>query len=97
MGRIRGSARLLSWERARGDVAVVEGARAALDAAFGRAAEEVSLRVHQGVLTIRGEVDRLDEIGEFDAAVRQVPGVLDVDNLLRLRLAGRVRPHVVHA
>lgn len=98
MAGIRGSIRVLRWDRAgRGDMAVLETARAVLTAALGDDADEISLRVHDGVVTIRGEVERLDDIDAYEHIVRSAPGVLDVDNLLRLRLPGRLRPRVLSA
>lgn len=98
MGRIRGAARVLRWQRVDGEQAMVLAeTRCALQTAFGSAADGVSLRLHGGTLTIRGEVERLDEIALYETMVRRVPGVFEVDNLLRLRLAGAVRPHVLPA
>lgn len=86
-----------SWGRRAGDLLVAQ-ARAALDLTFGDAAAEITVRAHQGVVTLRGEVDDMSYISRFEAAVRAVPGVLEVDNLLRLRLTGRVvRPTVLSA
>lgn len=98
MGRIRGAARVLRWDRGIGEDSIVkERARSALRMAFGGAADGVSLRVHRGLLTMRGEVDQLDEIRLYESVARRVPGVVDVDNLLRLGLSGRVRPFVLTA
>lgn len=98
MAHIRGSLRVLSWERGtRDDALVVETGRAALAAALGDAAGSLSLRIHEGVVTIRGEVEQMADIHTYEAIVRAVPGVADVHNLLRLRLSGRTRPHVLSA
>lgn len=98
MTRIRGTIKVLRWDRAeRGDAGIVGMARAALETALGAEADELSLRVHDGVVTIRGEVGRLDDIQSFAAIIRAVPGVVEVDNLLRLRLAGHLRPRVLTA
>lgn len=98
MGRIRGAARVLRWERGIGEDSIVqERVRSTLRVAFGGAADGVSLRVHHGLLTMRGEVEQLDEIRLYESVVRRVPGVLEVDNLLRLRLTGRIRPFVLTA
>jgi hypothetical protein len=48
------------------------------------------------VITLRGEVDELTDITRFDAAVREVGDVVDVDNLLRLRMRD-LRPRVLSA
>ena len=98
MAHIRGSLRVLSWDRGtRDDGAIIEIARSALGATLGSAAEQLSLRVHEGVVTIRGEVEQMADIHAYEAIVREVPGVVDVDNLLRLRLTARSRPQVLSA
>lgn len=97
MGWISGAAQALRWRGAGEEALVLAQTRAALDAAFGEAADGVSLRLHDGTLTIRGEVERLDNIDLYEAVVRRVPGVLKVDNLLRLGVTGLVRPRVVPA
>ena len=98
MAHIRGTLRVLNWDRGtRDDAAVIEIARSALSAALGDAADGLSLRIHEGVVTIRGEVDEMADIHSHEAIVRAVPGVVDVDNLLRLRLSGRSRPQVLSA
>jgi len=81
----------------RGDVVVLTAARAALTTALGSEADGLSLRIRDGVVTIRGEVEHLDDIVTYETIVRRVRGVVDVDNLLRLRLAGRLRPRVLSA
>ncbi|MBV8195530.1 MAG: BON domain-containing protein [Candidatus Dormibacteraeota bacterium] len=71
--------------------------RQALVVAFGPVAESMLLRVDRGILTMRGEVDHIDDIEAYAYVARQVPGVVDVDNLLRLRLTGHLRPHILSA
>lgn len=98
MAHIRGSLRVLSWDRGtRDDVVVLETSRAALSAALGDAADDLSLRIREGVIAIRGEVEQMADIQAYEAIVRAVPGVVGVDNLLRLRLTGRSRPQVLSA
>ena len=98
MAHLRGSLRVLSWDRGtRDDALVVETSRAALSAALGDAADGLSLRIHEGVVAIRGEVEQMADIHSYEAIVRAVPGVVDVDNLLRLRITGRALPHVLSA
>lgn len=98
MAHVRGSLRVLSWDRGtRDDAAVLETTRSALSAALGAAAADLSLRIHEGVIAIRGEVEQMDDIHAYEAIVRAVPGVVDVDNLLRLRLTARTRPLVLSA
>ena len=98
MAHIRGSLRVLHWDRGtRDDAVVLETIRSALSAALGDAADGLSLRIHEGVVAIRGEVEAMDDIHAYEAIVRAVPGVVDVDNLLRLRLTGRSRPLVLSA
>ena len=98
MAGFRGTRKVLRLDRpGRGDVAVLEATRAALTTALGDDADELSLRIRDGAVTIRGEVERLDDIVTYETIVRRVPGVVDVDNLLRLRLAGRLRPRVLSA
>ncbi|HET8892814.1 MAG TPA: BON domain-containing protein, partial [Gaiellaceae bacterium] len=67
-------------------MAILETTRAALTTALGDDADELSLRIRDGVVTIRGEVERLDDIVTYETIVRRVSGVVDVDNLLRLRI-----------
>jgi osmotically-inducible protein OsmY len=44
----------------------------------------VNINAEEGVIVLRGELDRPDQIQAIEAAVRKVPGVLDVRNLLHL-------------
>lgn len=98
MAGFRGTRKVLRLDRpGRGDVAILETTRAALTTALGDDADELSLRIRDGVVTIRGEVERLDDIVTYETIVRRVSGVVDVDNLLRLRIAGRLRPRVLSA
>lgn len=98
MAHMRGSLRVLSWDRGtRNDAGLLATTRAALSAALGDAADGLSLRIHEGVVAIRGEVEQLADIHAYEAIVRAVPGVVDVDNLLRLRLTGSFRPRVLSA
>ena len=56
-----------------------------------------AIRANRGVITLRGEVDELTDITRFETAVREVGDVVDVDNLLRLRMREAQRPHVLSA
>ena len=76
---------------------IAERARLALSASFGEPAEAITVRAHDGVVTLRGEVDDMADISRYEAAIRTIPGVRDVDNLLRLRLPGFGRPRVLTA
>lgn len=76
---------------------IEERTRIALIATFGDAGDLIAVRAHRGVVTLRGEVDDMVDISRYEAAVRSIPGVHDVDNLLRLRLPGRGRPRVLTA
>ncbi|HUZ69335.1 MAG TPA: BON domain-containing protein [Candidatus Saccharimonadales bacterium] len=71
--------------------------RVALSLGFGDLASGIGIRASRGVITLRGEVDELSDITRFDAAVREVGDVVDVDNLLRLRVREGQRPHVLSA
>jgi len=98
VAHIRGSLRVLTWDRGtRGDAALLGTTRSALSAALGDAADDLSLRIHEGLVAIRGEVEQMADIHTYEAIVRAVPGVVDVDNLLRLRLTARIRPRVLSA
>ena len=79
------------------DQAIAARARKALAVAFGDRDAALSIRVEQGMLTLRGEVDTIDDIDGYEYVVRQVPGVEDVDNLLRLRLTGRAQSRMLPA
>ena len=89
MAHIRGSLKVLHWDRGTRDDSVLATTYSALSAALGDAADRLSLRIHEGVVAIRGEVEAMDDIHTYEAIVRAVPGVVDVDNLLRLRLTAR--------
>jgi len=76
------------WSRRRGpgvaEAALVERIRDLLSAST-EAGSEIAVTARRGVVSLRGEVDRLIDIAMLEAAVREQPGVVDVDNLLRLR------------
>ena len=82
--------------RRRVDDGLEDRARQSMET-FGDAAGEITVRAQDGVVTMRGEVDHLSQITRYEEAMRAVPGVVDVDNLLRLRLAGVARPRVLTA
>jgi hypothetical protein len=84
------------WRRRIGD-GLEARARHAMDITFGDAASEIIVRAQDGVVTLRGEVDQLSQITRFEEAIRAVPGVVDIDNLLRLRLPGAAKPRVLTA
>jgi hypothetical protein len=84
------------WRRRVGD-GLEDRARHAMDITFGDAANEIIVRAQDGVVTLRGEVDQLSQITRFEEAIRAVPGVVDIDNLLRLRLSGAARPRILSA
>ena len=87
-----GNRRTASW-----DAKLADRVRIALSLGFGDLASGIGVRASRGVITLRGEVDELSDITRFEAAVREVGDVLDVDNLLRLRTREARRPHVVSA
>lgn len=97
MTGFRGTIKVLGWDRARRGDAAVLAIRDALSDALGGDADDLSIRTHDGLVTIRGEVDRMDDINAYEAVVRSVPGVVDVDNLLRLRVVRRLRPQILSA
>ena len=68
----------------------------ALSLGFGDLATGLEIRANRGVVTLRGEVDELTDITRFETAVRDIGDVVDVDNLLRLRMR-EARPHVLSA
>lgn len=80
------------WDRT-----LADRVRSALTLGFGDLASGLEIRASRGVVTLRGEVDELTDITRFETAVRQVGDVADVDNLLRLRMTGVRRPHVLTA
>jgi osmotically-inducible protein OsmY len=87
-----GTRRTGSW-----DETLAGRVRVALALGFGDLASRIEIRATRGVVTLRGEVDELTDITRFETAVREVGDVVDVDNLLRLRLREARRPHVVTA
>jgi hypothetical protein len=70
--------------------------RVALSLGFGDLATGLEIRANRGVITLRGEVDELTDITRFETAVREAGDVVDVDNLLRLRMRDQ-RPRVLSA
>jgi len=78
------------------DETLADRVRVALSMGFGDLATGLEIRANRGVITLRGEVDELTDITRFDAAVREVGDVVDVDNLLRLRMRD-LRPRVLSA
>ncbi len=78
------------------DETLANRVRVALSLGFGDLATGLEIRASRGVITLRGEVDELSDITRFEAAVREVGDVVDVDNLLRLRMRD-LRPRVLSA
>ncbi|HWF57762.1 MAG TPA: BON domain-containing protein [Candidatus Dormibacteraeota bacterium] len=70
----------------RGATEVADRVRAAL-AEQHPGADAIQLTVHKGTVTLRGEVDHLDDIDALEETARSVAGVTDVNNLLRLPTA----------
>ncbi|MGA7988156.1 MAG: BON domain-containing protein [Candidatus Dormiibacterota bacterium] len=79
------------------DETLADRVRVALSLGFGDLTSGIGIRASRGVITLRGEVDELTDITRFENAVREVGDVVDVDNLLRLRMREARRPHVVSA
>jgi osmotically-inducible protein OsmY len=63
---------------------LAESVRAELSARHGAAADDLQVLVHKATVTLRGEVKQLRDIEAFEHTARAVPGVADVNNLLRL-------------
>ncbi|HEY6782170.1 MAG TPA: BON domain-containing protein, partial [Candidatus Dormibacteraeota bacterium] len=78
------------------DQTLADRVRVTLSMGFGDLATGLEVRANRGVITLRGEVDELSDITRFETAVREVGDVVDVDNLLRLRMRG-ARPRVLTA
>lgn len=78
------------------DETLANRVRVALSLGFGDLATGIGVRANRGVITLRGEVDELTDITRFETAVREVGDVVDVDNLLRLRMRDQ-RPRVLTA
>jgi osmotically-inducible protein OsmY len=78
------------------DETLANRVRVALSLGFGDLATGLEVRANRGVITLRGEVDELSDITRFETAVREFGDVVDVDNLLRLRVRD-ARPHVLSA
>ncbi len=97
MSRVLKLVGTVNWGRRSGDLLIAQ-VRAALDAAAGDRAGDISVRVQAGRVSLRGEVQDMRDISRYEAAARAVPGVVDVDNLIRLHLTGRaMRPTVLSA
>ena len=79
------------------DETLANRVRVALSLGFGDLASGIGIRTSRGVVTLRGEVDDLTDITRFETAVREVGDVVDVDNLLRLRMREAQRPRVLTA
>ena len=78
------------------DETLASRVRVALSLGFGDLATGLEIRANRGVITLRGEVDELTDITRFETAVREAGDVVDVDNLLRLRVRDQ-RPRVLSA
>jgi osmotically-inducible protein OsmY len=78
------------------DETLANRVRVALSLGFGDLATGLEIRANRGVITLRGEVDELTDITRFETAVREAGDVVDVDNLLRLRMRDQ-RPRVLTA
>jgi osmotically-inducible protein OsmY len=78
------------------DQTLADRVRVTLSMGFGDLATGLEVRANRGVITLRGEVDELSDITRFETAVREVRDVVDVDNLLRLRMRD-ARPRVLTA
>ena len=78
------------------DQTLADRVRVTLSMGFGDLATGLEVRANRGVITLRGEVDELSDITRFETAVREVGDVVDVDNLLRLRMRD-ARPRVLTA
>jgi osmotically-inducible protein OsmY len=78
------------------DQTLADRVRVTLSMGFGDLATGLEVRANRGVITLRGEVDELTDITRFETAVREVGDVVDVDNLLRLRMRD-ARPRVLTA
>ncbi len=73
------------------DGRLVESAVYALREVFGSKVQTIDVTAKKGIVTIKGEVERLLDIEEAEAVVRSVDHVKDVNNLLRLA-EHRVQP-----
>jgi osmotically-inducible protein OsmY len=78
------------------DQTLADRVRVTLSMGFGDLATGLEVRANRGVITLRGEVDELSDITRFETAVREAGDVVDVDNLLRLRMRD-ARPRVLTA
>jgi osmotically-inducible protein OsmY len=92
-----GSAVPIGHHNSTWDETLANRVRVALSLGFGDLASGIGIRASRGVITLRGEVDELSDITRFETAVREVGDVVDVDNLLRLRMREAQRPHVLSA
>jgi osmotically-inducible protein OsmY len=68
----------------RNEAQLAESVRSQLGERHSGAAEAMSVTVHKGTVTLRGEVSQLDDIDALEETARSVAGVTDVNNLLRL-------------
>ena len=49
--------------------------------------DAIDVSAQAGVVTLRGEVDAWEDLGDVESRVRSIPGVARVENLLRLAQA----------
>lgn len=70
------------------DEALASTIEESLRSRWGTAVDEVAVTVSEGAVTLRGEVDHLDDIDGMAAVAAGCPGVGDVHNVLRLSLTG---------
>jgi osmotically-inducible protein OsmY len=68
----------------RNDAQLGDRVRSQLGERHSGAADAMSVTVHKGTVTLRGEVSHLDDIDALEETARSVVGVTDVNNLLRL-------------
>ena len=90
LGRLRGvgartRGKVLPRERALDDRTVEQRIRSDVLREVGLGRHDVDVRVEQGVVTLRGQVDGSNLADDLIARVQSVPGVVDVAAMLRVR------------
>lgn len=79
------------------DAALAGRVRLALEMGIGAGAEQLTVSTERGLVRVRGEVEDIVDIARYEALVRTVAGVRDVDNLLRVRVTNGAHPRAVLA
>jgi osmotically-inducible protein OsmY len=80
----RGDARITPAKRAYDDVTLTRKVESELFRGTDVPAGAVNVNVKNGVLVLRGQLERPEDIEELERKARRIPGVAEVENLLHV-------------